>query len=109
MSKNEKPHFNVGVVGYSELKFDITRAKEYIKTAFDKVAERYGGRDIVIVSGLTDLGIPGLAYHEAKKRGYIEKYLPYIAEGLKEVCDLSDAKTNEAKKLLEKILEETRK
>ena len=47
--------------------------------------------------------------YEAKKKGYIEKYLPHLADGLQEVCELTDAKTKEVKKLLEAILEETRK
>lgn len=61
---------NVGVMGYSGAKFDINRAKYLIATAFDLVAENNPGRQIIIVSGYTNLGIPALAYAESIKRGW---------------------------------------
>lgn len=72
----------IGVVGYLEQKFDKTEAGDLIAGAFDAVAEKYpdrmvlpgrrgaGGFEKVVVSGLTDLGIPALAYREAEKRGW---------------------------------------
>ena len=56
----------VGVVGYSAQKFDIEKAKKIIKEVFDQLVARYGD-NITIVSGLTAMGIPLLAYEEAKK------------------------------------------
>lgn len=60
---------NVGVVGYSEQNFNRGRAKEHLKDAFDKVEEDFSGTPS-IVSGLTDVGIPSLAYREASSRGW---------------------------------------
>ena len=59
----------VGVVGYSANKFDIEKAKNIIKEVFDSFEKKYG-KEVVIVSGLTALGIPLLAYKEAKKRNW---------------------------------------
>src|ERR1035437_4751082 len=66
MSKN----FNVGVIGYSNQKFDNKKAKELIVGSFDAVEKIAQSFDISIVSGLTDVGIPSLAYKEAVKRGW---------------------------------------
>ena len=63
--ENENKDYFVGVVGYSDKKFDKTKAKELIKEAFDKIDD---SKNIKIVSGLTALGIPLLAYEEAVKR-----------------------------------------
>jgi hypothetical protein len=60
---------NVGVVGYSGQKFDEEKAKGLISTNFD-LLETITNEDIVIISGLTNLGIPKLAYEEAVKRGW---------------------------------------
>jgi len=56
---------NVGFIGFSSAKFDESRAKRIIKQVFDKIA-KYNPK---IVSGLTNVGIPGLVYAEADKRG----------------------------------------
>lgn len=60
---------NVGVVGYSAQDFNRSKAKQHLEEAFDKIESEHGGKPI-IVSGLTDLGIPALAYREASKRGW---------------------------------------
>lgn len=64
-SQNVK--LRVGVVGYSNQPFDRQDALLLIRDAFDSF-----GRiaDIEIVSGLTRLGIPALAYEEATRRGW---------------------------------------
>ena len=59
----------VGVVGYSTQKFDVKKAIEIIREVFDDIARKYGN-NITIVSGLTAMGIPLLAYKEAKRRGW---------------------------------------
>lgn len=58
----------VGVVGYSGRKFDIEKAKMLIDQAFDQLSALFP--NMTIVSGLTDLGIPALAYREAVSRGF---------------------------------------
>ena len=67
----EAPHIvRVGVVGYSGQKFDETKAKELLHGAFEKIHQQWPHSIIVVVSGYTDLGIPALAYREAKSRGW---------------------------------------
>lgn len=67
-----KKSLYVGVIGFSDdKKFNKNKAKEKIKDAFDKVEAMFSYvDDFYCVSGLTDYGIPALAYREAKKRGW---------------------------------------
>lgn len=67
-TESEKKYFKIGVVGYSDKKFDIKKAKKFIKEGFDELEKKH--KNIEIVSGLTNLGIPKLAYEEAVNRGY---------------------------------------
>ncbi len=59
----------VGIVGYSARKFDKKKALGFLREAFDELRRKHG-KNVMIVSGLTDLGIPALAYREAVKRGW---------------------------------------
>jgi len=61
--------FRLGVIGYSAQKFDVKKARKIIKKEFNYFKRIYGN-DIIIVSGLTAMGIPLLAYEEAKKNGW---------------------------------------
>ncbi len=45
---------------------------------------------------------------EAKKRGYIEKYIPHVAEGLNEILGLDEIKMKKIEDDLAEILEHTR-
>ena len=45
---------------------------------------------------------------EAKKRSYIEKYIPHVADALIEIIGLDESKKKEIEKNLAKILEQTR-
>ena len=65
--ESETSKLYVGVVGFSGRKFDTEKAKQYIKEAFDNLDQ---SKEIYIVSGLTALGIPLLAYQEAVKRNW---------------------------------------
>ena len=57
----------IGVVGYSDDKiFNHDIAKALLAIVFDIVDKEYS--DIEIVSGLTNMGIPKLAYEMADKR-----------------------------------------
>lgn len=61
----------IGVVGYSEQKFNEDKAVSLLKKAFDKIEKDVkSDEDIWVISGLTWLGIPGSAYEEAAKRGW---------------------------------------
>lgn len=62
-------NISVGVIGYSEQDFNRGKAKQHLSDAFDKVQEEFSGNP-TIVSGLTNLGIPKLAYQEATNRGW---------------------------------------
>ncbi len=45
---------------------------------------------------------------ELKKRSYIEKYIPHVADALKELLELKDEDDKKIQELLEKILESSR-
>lgn len=65
-----KPRTRVGVVGYSGQKFDETEARKLVNRAYDTIAAQYPDHEVTVVSGLTNLGIPKIAYEEAVKRGW---------------------------------------
>jgi len=56
----------IGIVGYTDPKFDKGKAKTLIRKGFEKFSIGPGDE---IVSGLTDTGISSLAYREARKVG----------------------------------------
>ena len=60
----------IGVVGYSAQKFNEGEAQRMISEAYDTINSQSNGKQKTIVSGLTDLGIPAVAYREAVKRGW---------------------------------------
>jgi hypothetical protein len=60
----------VGLVGYSSQKFDQSKALEYISEAFDVVEELFGSDGHILISGLTDVGIPWIGYREADRRDW---------------------------------------
>jgi len=60
----------IGVVGYSSSPFDEEKAREYLQHAFDALQREYPGRIYIVVSGLTNLGVPKIAYDEATKRNW---------------------------------------
>jgi len=71
---NEDDILYIGVVGYSNQQFDEAEAREILEEAFDDIEEEYVDNgdyeDIIIVSGLTSLGIPKIAYEIADARDY---------------------------------------
>ncbi len=64
-SSEEILPMKIGVVGYSAKKFDNRLAEKLIIEGLDKFKAKEGDE---LVSGLTDLGIPGLAYRIGKER-----------------------------------------
>ena len=63
--------FSIGVVGYSGAKFDEETAKTLLETALDLMENIYKNHgEFELVSGLTDMGIPAIAYRIADKKGW---------------------------------------
>jgi hypothetical protein len=60
----------IGVTGYSAQKFDTIEAQRMLREAYDTLQTQFPDRPKAVISGLTDLGIPGLAYKEAVTRGW---------------------------------------
>ncbi len=61
----------IGVVGFSRPQFDQKIAKELLRESIDSFME---GRDLAtieIISGLTNVGVPKLAYELAVEKGII--------------------------------------
>lgn len=56
----------IGVVGYSAAKFDVDTARVLVRIGLDKFLDSSRSQP-EIVSGLTNLGIPALAYEYAKQ------------------------------------------
>lgn len=70
---NKQP-LKIGVVGYSEQCFNIIEARVCIKKAFDVINNSHGDQHyMIVVSGLTAMGIPRVAYEEAVERGWDTK------------------------------------
>jgi hypothetical protein len=63
------PAFRVGVVGYSTQEFDKHLAFSLFKEWLEEFASHNGAENIEVISGLTDLGVPGVAYHSARELG----------------------------------------
>jgi len=61
---------SVGVVGYSGGKFNEDIAKALMAIALDVVEENHKDDKYELVSGLTDMGIPAIAYRMAGQRGW---------------------------------------
>jgi len=59
----------IGVVGYSATDFSEEKARSLIKEGIQKIRSQHSGEP-VIVSGLTYLGIPKLAYDFAENNHY---------------------------------------
>ena len=63
--------FRIGVVGYCPpTQFDGKEAHRMICEAFDKIASEHPDEDLAVVSGLTNVGVLGIAYTEAASRNW---------------------------------------
>jgi hypothetical protein len=59
----------IGIVGFSDEKaFDIKKATLRVNEFYDKISKLFPKNEIVIVSGLTNMGIPKIAYTLAQNR-----------------------------------------
>ncbi len=61
----------IGVVGFSQNQFDKNAAREIIRAYYEKLAEEHGDKNIEIVSGYTNMGVPQIAYELADEFGFI--------------------------------------
>lgn len=68
---------NIGFIGYSGKPFDKVKAQKIIDEILMKegIGEYFTAgtdksRDVSIISGATDLGIPGMVYHTAEKYNF---------------------------------------
>jgi hypothetical protein len=69
--ENMMTQLKIGVVGYSGRMFSTDEAQRLLEELFDQVIHEHPkATSFVVVSGLTALGIPDLAYHEAVRRGW---------------------------------------
>lgn len=57
----------VGVVGYTDPKFDKIKAWELLKEGFKKIQSDNNTNKLVVISGLTDMGMSSLAYYIARQ------------------------------------------
>lgn len=69
-NKDNMKNLRIGVTGYLTQKFDTDKAERSIREAYDALESEFSYVTKSIISGLTDLGIPALAYREAKTRGW---------------------------------------
>ena len=60
----------IGVVGYSGGKFDETIGKALVRIGLDLFEKMHEGEEFSVVSGLTDMGIPAIAYRVADEKGW---------------------------------------
>ncbi|MDP3640473.1 MAG: hypothetical protein Q8R53_04725 [Nanoarchaeota archaeon] len=68
MDKKSTDELKIGVVGYSWQNFDEEEAIRLLREAYDTLERQYPQEKKAVISGLTDIGIPALAYREAVSR-----------------------------------------
>lgn len=67
----KKKYFRIGIVGYSAAYFDKKKAETLLEKLIDKAIKKNTEKlPVSIVSGLTNIGIPALAYQIATQRKY---------------------------------------
>lgn len=60
---------NIGVIGYSAQDFNESEARDALKKLLDDIKSNNPDKNYTIVSGLTNLGVPKLAYEVATQQG----------------------------------------
>jgi hypothetical protein len=63
-------YYRVGIVGYSAQKFDEKEARFLICKEYVRLINKNPGKNISIISGLTNLGIPKIAYENGALCGF---------------------------------------
>lgn len=59
------PTYNIGVAGYCAQKFD----RDDARIQLERYLSKYVDNHVAVVSGLSDMGVPGIAYRIAKDLG----------------------------------------
>lgn len=67
--KELKTSLKIGVVGFSRNQFDQEEATNKLHDMIKQIIENYPDREFEIVSGLTNMGVPRLAYLLADQLG----------------------------------------
>lgn len=71
---DDEDNLYVGVIGYSSLQFNEDNAKMFLRGALRNVADNWlsedGYKNIIVVSGHTNLGMPKVAYEVANELRY---------------------------------------
>lgn len=67
----EKRILKIGVVGFSRNQFDKQQAFQILKSLFTKLKKKHSNKHIEIVSGLTNSGVPRIAYELADQMNMI--------------------------------------
>lgn len=60
----------IGVIGFSAQKFNIKQAFHFMIDALKQITEEHPNNELIIVSGLTSMGIPLVAYIIADRMGF---------------------------------------
>jgi hypothetical protein len=60
----------IGVVGFSKESFEVEEANYFLKKLISKIISIHSPKQIEIVSGLTNQGIPKLSYLYAQQMKY---------------------------------------
>ena len=64
--------FKIGVVGYTSGQFDKVLVRNELNELISMLERYYaGGQDVAVVSGLSNVGVPALAYEVAKNKDLI--------------------------------------
>lgn len=61
----------IGVVGFSRPQFDAKAARELLSVSIDRFIEGQDEHNVEIVSGLTNVGVPRIAYELAVEKGLV--------------------------------------
>ncbi|MEZ4888125.1 MAG: hypothetical protein R3E32_25580 [Chitinophagales bacterium] len=67
---NQTQKIKFGIVGFSRNQFDKPSACQILDELFKDINERHAGKEIEIVSGYTNSGVPKIAYELADKYGF---------------------------------------
>ena len=60
----------IGVVGFSRNQFDKRDARQILRKLFEGLQKKHTGKEIQIVSGYTNAGVPKIAYELADEMGF---------------------------------------